>query len=138
MEVHTAKPSKIARIVGWVLTIVPAGMLTLSAVMKFLKPPEAMKGMEQFGYPERLLTPLGVVELSCMILFVIPKTAVLGAILLTGYLGGATATHVRVGDPFIIPIAMGVVIWLAIYLRDPRLRALAPLRSTPKPAPWSA
>ncbi|NJN37230.1 MAG: DoxX family protein [Nitrospiraceae bacterium] len=72
---------------------------------------------------------LGVLELVCVILYIIPRTAVLGAILLTGYLGGAILTHLRVGDPFIGPVVFGVFIWGGLFLRDPRVRALIPVRS---------
>ena len=71
---------------------------------------------------------IGITELVCTILYVIPQTAVLGAILLTGYLGGAVVTHVRMGEPFILPALFGVVLWLGLYLRDPRLRVLIPFR----------
>lgn len=88
-----------------------------------------MEGFTKFGYPESLLRVLGIVELTCTIIYLIPRTAVLGAILLTGYLGGATATHARVSDPsFVMPVICGVLIWLGLYLRDLRVRALIPLR----------
>jgi hypothetical protein len=75
--------------------------------------------------------PLGAIEICCALLYAIPRTAVLGAVLLTGYLGGAIATHVRVGDPsFVTPLVLGMIAWAGLYLRDPRLRALLPLRST--------
>jgi len=74
------------------------------------------------------LTPIICVEIACAIIYLIPQTSVLGAILLTGYLGGATATHVRVGEPVFMPVIMGVVIWLGIFLRDRRVRALVPIR----------
>ena len=121
--------SKAALWAGRVLSALPVLLLLFSAAMKFAKPPEVIKGFVELGYPERLSVPLGVVEIACAIVFVIPQTAVLGAILLTGYLGGATATHVRVGQPFFMPIVLGVVIWLGIYLRDGRLRALIPFRN---------
>jgi hypothetical protein len=76
-----------------------------------------------------LATPLGILELTCTVLYLIPQTAVLGAILLTGYLGGAIATHVRLGEGIIMHVVIGIVFWLGIYLRDSRLRALIPLRS---------
>ena len=69
-----------------------------------------------------------LVELACAIIYAIPRTAVLGAILMTGYLGGATATHLRVGEPFYLPIVVGIVVWIGLYLRDERLHALVPLR----------
>ena len=78
---------------------------------------------------ESVILPIGIVLLVCTVLNVIPRTCVLGAILLTGYLGGATATHVRVGEPFFFPILFGVLIWAGLFLRDDRLRALIPLRS---------
>jgi hypothetical protein len=101
----------------------------MSAVMKLSQSPDVVKGFGDFGYDPSILVPLGIVELLCVILYVIPQTAVLGAILLTGYLGGATATHVRVGDAFIAPVIMGVILWLGLYLRDSRLRALVPWRT---------
>jgi hypothetical protein len=71
---------------------------------------------------------LGILELVCTVLYAIPRTAVLGAILLTGYLGGAIATHVRIGDDFTPPVIMALLLWGGLYLRDARLRALLPLR----------
>ena len=124
----TAQVSKKAFWGGWVLSILPVLMLLMSATMKFLQPPEAVEGFEHLGYPLSVSIPLGVVELGCAIVYFIPQTSVLGAILLTGYLGGATASHVRVEEAFYIPIALGVMIWLGLYLRDPRLRRLVPLR----------
>jgi hypothetical protein len=84
--------------------------------------------MADHGYPAGVALPLFIVELVCVLLYAIPRTAVLGAILLTGYLGGAVATHVRVGEPWFLPVIFGVLVWLGIYLREPRLRELAPLR----------
>ena len=86
----------------------------------------------QLGYPESVIVGLGIVLLTCTVLYIIPTTSVLGAILLTGYLGGAVATHVRVGEglfPVLFPVIVGVLIWLGLYLRDEPLRALVPLRS---------
>ena len=88
-----------------------------------------VEGFQQQGYPVQFLVPIGVVELVCTILYLIPRTSVLGAILLTGYLGGATATHVRAAEvAFIFPVSFGVLLWLGLYLRDSRIRALVPLR----------
>lgn len=122
-------PSKAMFWTGWVITLLPVAMLTMSAVMKFLQPPEAVKGFAVLGYGIELAIPLAIVEIACTLIYLFPNTAVLGAILLTGYLGGATATHVRVYDPFYMPIILGVLVWLGIYLRDARLRALVPWRS---------
>ena len=122
-------PSKAARWTGWILTILISGMLAMSAVMKFLQPPEVIKGFEHLGWPANLAFALGVLELACVIIYVLPPTAVLGAILVTGYLGGAIATHVRLGEVFHTQLILGIVAWGGIYLRDPRVRALIPFRS---------
>ncbi len=114
---------------GRVLTTLSALMLLMSGVMKLMKPPDLVKEFARLGWPDELALGIGIVELVYVALYVVPRTSVLGAILLTGYLGGATATHVRIGDPFIGPVLIGVVIWLGLYLRDARLRALIPLRS---------
>lgn len=113
---------------GRVLSVLPMPLLIMSAVMKFTKPPEVIEGFGKLGWSPDLAMGLGIVEVVATILYLIPQTAVLGAILLTGYLGGAIATHVRVGDPYAIPIVLGVVLWLGVFLREPRLRALLPLR----------
>jgi len=114
---------------GYVLSALPVMMLLFSASMKLLRLPAATAGFAHLGYPEHVALPLGIVELMSTILYVIPRTSVLGAILLTGYLGGATATHVRVGEPFYMAIVLGILVWAGLYLRDERLRALIPLRS---------
>ena len=113
---------------GRILSTLPVLMLLFSAVMKFVQPPGFAEGMAKLGIPENLALGFGLLELACVILYIIPRTAVLGAILLTGYLGGAIATHVRIGEPFLPVILMGVLIWGGLFLRDPRLRALMPLR----------
>lgn len=118
-------------IAGWVLTAFIALGMTFSAVMKFQFPAEmATEWVNKMGYPAHLSKAIGTVELVCLVFFVFPKTAVLGAILLTGYLGGAIATHVRIEDAFISPVIGGVLVWLALYLRDARIRALIPLRKS--------
>jgi DoxX-like protein len=110
---------------GRILSALPALMLASSAVMKFIKPAAVVEGFARFGYPENLIVMLGVVEMLCAVIYVIPRTAFLGAILMTGYLGGATATNVRVGDPtFFVPVLLGVLAWGGLYLRDARVRAL--------------
>jgi uncharacterized membrane protein YphA (DoxX/SURF4 family) len=114
---------------GWVITILPALSLIMSAVFKFMKPPEVLEGFTHLGWPDTLALALGIIELTCTILYLIPTTAVLGAILLTGYLGGAIATHVRIEEGFVAPVIIGILIWLGIYLREPRLRAILPFRS---------
>jgi len=95
-----------------------------------MKPAAVVQGFAHLGYPESLLVTLGILELGCTVVYLIPRTSVLGAILMTGYLGGATATHVRIGEAlFFIPVVLGVLAWGGLFLRDDRLRALIPLRS---------
>jgi hypothetical protein len=114
---------------GRILSALAALGLTGSAMGKLTGAP-ALKEMlsGKFGFDAAILPKLGVLELVCVLVYVIPQTSVLGAILLTGYLGGATVTHVRVDDPFLAPIVIGAVAWLGLWLREPRLRALLPLR----------
>ena len=113
---------------GRVISALPVLGLVMSATMKFLQPKDLVDGFAKFGYPLNLSVPIGVVEIICTVLYVIPQTAVLGAILLTGYLGGAISTHVRIGDDFTPPVIMGVMLWLGLFLRDARIRALVPWR----------
>lgn len=124
-----AKPARWTLWVGRVLSALPVLMLLFSAFIKVAHKPETV-GMftGKFGYPEGTLGPLAVVEAGCAVLFAIPATATLGAVLVTGYLGGAVATHVRVGDPFLIPVLLGAFAWAGLWLRDDRLRTLLPLR----------
>jgi hypothetical protein len=114
---------------GRIISALPALMLLFSGVMKLMKPAVVVEEFARLGYPERLIIGIGILEIACTVVYLIPRTSILGAILLTGYLGGATATHVRVGDPFFITVILGVVVWLGLYLRDERLRTLLPLRS---------
>jgi DoxX-like family len=103
--------------------------MLFDGAIKLLRLPAAVEGTVRLGYPASVIFPLGVVVLASVILYAIPRTAILGAILLTGFLGGATATQVRVQDPwFMFPVAIGVLAWLGLYLRDSALRALIPLR----------
>jgi len=112
------------------MSALPVLVLLMSAVMKFVQPPAVVEGFKHLGMPESLGIGLGILELLCTVLYVIPRTAVLGAILLTGYLGGAIVSHLRGGDAFIGPFIFGVLVWGGLYLRDRRLRALIPLRSS--------
>jgi hypothetical protein len=114
---------------GYVVSALPVAMLLFSAAIKFVGPADLDKELTRLGWPVSLALALGIVELGCTIIYLIPQTSVLGAILLTGYLGGAVATHVRIGDGFIPPIVFGVLVWLGLFLRDSRIRALFPLRS---------
>jgi hypothetical protein len=115
---------------GRVISALPALALLASGVMKFLPAtPEMEKGLNDIGWKQALVVPLGITELICTVLYIIPQTSVLGAILITGYMGGAIATHVRVGDPFYVQATIGVLAWLGLFLRDARLRSLLPLRT---------
>ncbi|MBI3865228.1 MAG: DoxX family protein [Planctomycetia bacterium] len=119
---------------GRILTSLLALGLTFSAIAKFSNSKEvAEQFVDTLGYPADLTVAIGIVEISCLVIYLIPQTAVLGAVLLTGYLGGAVATHVRVHDNFAGPVIGGVLVWLAVFLRDPRVRALLPLRRSPPP-----
>lgn len=114
---------------GRILSLLPVLLLLMSAVMKLMKSPSVVEGFGKFGYAESLVFPIGIVEVACTVIYLIPQTSILGAILLTGYLGGATATLVRVGDPtFFVPVVTGVLVWGGLYLRDPRLRSLIPFQ----------
>src|SRR5262249_50202390 len=99
---------------------------------KLIKPAQVVEGTIRLGYPESVILSLGIVLIACTTVYVIPRTSVLGAILLTGYLGGAVATDVRVGNPLFnvfMPVLLGALLWGGLYLRDERFRALLPLRS---------
>ncbi len=117
---------------GYIISGLPILFLLVDAIAKLFKPEAVVKGTLDLGYPESTIIPIGVILLVCTILYAIPRTSVLGAILLTGYLGGAVATHVRVGSPLfthmLFPVYLGVFVWLGLYLRDTRLRALVPFR----------
>jgi DoxX-like protein len=118
---------------GRFISAVPILFLLLDGVMKLIKPAQVVQATVQLGYPESLIHTLGVLALACTILYLIPQTSILGAILLTGYLGGAVASHLRHGDPLLshvlFPVYLGVFVWLGLYLRDPRLRDLVPFRN---------
>ena len=115
---------------GRVITVLVSLLFFFSAAMKFVGGAEVKEGMAHLGLPESMTIPLGILEAACTVVYLIPATSVLGAILLAGYMGGAICTHWRVGDPFVGQIAIALVIWLAIYLREPRLKALIPLRKS--------
>jgi hypothetical protein len=117
---------------GRVVSALPVAILLFSASMKLAGGPEMLQNWVKSGYPAGTLLPIGIVELACAILYAVPRTSVIGAVLATGYLGGAVATHVRAGEAvFMVPLAFGILAWLGLYLRDPRIRALLPLRRDP-------
>jgi DoxX-like family len=120
---------------GRVLSGVAVLFLLFDAVVKLLRHPAAVEGTTRLGYPTSVIFGLGVLQAVCLVLYLVPRTSVLGAILWTGYLGGAVATHVRVGDPLFshafFPIYIGVLLWAGLWLRDIRLRALIPVSASP-------
>jgi len=128
-----AAPSKKGVWTGRVLSGLVVLFLIPDGIIKFIKPAPVVDAFAHLGLPLSLANTLGVLLLLCTAIYVFPRTSVLGAILLTGYLGGAVATHLRVGDPLfshvLFPTYLGVLLWLGLYLRDSRLRALIPLRS---------
>jgi len=125
---QTAPVSKKTLWAGRIISALPILMLLFSGVMKLVKPAPVVEEFARLGYAESAALGIGILEIVCTVIYAIPRTSILGAILLTGYLGGATATHVRIGDPFFAPVVFGVLVWLGLYLRDDRLRALLPLR----------
>ena len=120
-------------IAGYVLTGLVAAFLTFDTVMKLLQLAPAVQGTTELGYPAGTVVVIGAIELVCLVLYLIPPTSVLGALLLTGYLGGAIATHVRVGSPLpthtLFPIYVALLVWGGLYLRESRLRTLLPFRT---------
>jgi hypothetical protein len=119
---------------GRVLSGLAAAFLVFDSLGKLLQLQPVMQGTTQLGYSTATVFPLGIVLLACVVIYLVPRTAVLGALLLTGYLGGAVATHVRVGDPLfthvLAPTYFAALIWGGLMLRDARVRALAPWRRT--------
>ena len=130
-DIQIARVSKKRLWAGRIISALPALFLLMDGVMKLVKPAVVVEATVRLGYPESVIVGLGIILLASTVLYLIPSTSVLGAILLTGYLGGAVATHVRVGEglfPVLFPVFFGMLIWLGLYLRDDRLRALLPLR----------
>jgi hypothetical protein len=129
-EVQSTTASRVMYWIGWVLSVLPALLLVMSGVSKITLSPEVAKGFGDLEWPTNTAMVLAVLELGSLLLYLIPQTAVLGAILLTGYLGGACATHVRIDDysHCWVPVALGLVLWLGLYLRDSRVRQLIPFR----------
>lgn len=132
VESHGAAPmqSNAVKWTGRVVSAIPVLMLLMSASLKLSHKPQFVDMfVQKLGYQESALTGIGLLEIACTLLYAIPQTSFLGAVLLTGYLGGAVATHVRVSDNFAVPLVLGILVWVGLYLRDSRLRPLAPLRT---------
>ena len=117
---------------GRILSALPALFLLMDGIMKVMKPDFVVKATVELGYPEEVIFGLGIVVLICVVLYIIPYTSVLGAILLTGYLGGAVASHLRHGDPLfshvLSPVYFAILLWGGLYLREPRVSTLVPFR----------
>jgi len=124
--------SKTTLWLGRILSTFAALFLLLDGLGKVMKPAAVVEATVQLGYPESVISSLGIVVLVCTLLYIVPPTATLGAVLLTGFLGGAVASNLRVGSPLLshvlFPVYVGLLVWGGLYLRDERLRALFPLR----------
>jgi hypothetical protein len=129
-----AGTSKKALWTGRILSGLVVLFMLFDALMKVLQLPVAVQGTTQLGYPESVVFGLGLVQLACLVLYLVPRTSVLGAVLWTGYLGGAIATHVRLGNPLfshiLFPVYVAAFFWAGLWLRDERLRAVLPFRAT--------
>ena len=131
-DTQTAPISKTALWAGRIISALLALFLLMDGVMKLLKPAFVVEGTVKLGYHESVIIPLGIVLIVSTVLYLVPRTSVLGAILLTGYLGGAVDAHVRAGEglgPILFPVVFGALLWLGLYLRDHQLRSHIPLRS---------
>jgi DoxX-like protein len=127
-------PGKLSYRVGVTLTVLPVLFLIFDGVIKLLDLDMVRQSMAELGYPAGIAVWIGLLELACLVLYVVPRTSVMGAVLLTGYLGGAIATHVRVGNPLfshvLFPTYIAAMLWGGLFLRDERLRVLLPIRHT--------
>jgi hypothetical protein len=134
MESATQSVSKASLWAGRIISTLVVLFLLFDAVAKLIRIAPVLQAFTQLGFSTSLAVPIGAVLLVSTVLYVIPSTAILGAILLAAYLGGATVTHLRAGQPFYFPIIFGVLVWGGLYLREDRLRALIPLRSPNVPS----
>jgi len=125
---QSAPVSKGVRRAGIIISALVSILFLMGPAFIFLNPAAAAKGTEHMGYPPSANLLIPILEIICAVLYMIPQTSVLGAVLLTGYLGGATASHIRIGEAPIPPLVVAAFVWLGIYLREPRLRAVLPLR----------
>lgn len=125
--------SKTTTYAGWTLSVLVILFMIMDLTMKFMQLPIVLSTTEQLGWPASSVTTLAILLLISTALYTVPKTSVLGAILLTGYLGGAIASHVRIGSPLfthdLFGVYLALFVWGGLYLRDARIRALIPLRS---------
>lgn len=130
--VRAAQPSRMNVLAGRILSGLAVLFLIIDGVMKLMKTPQVVEATTiQLGFPEPTIVGIGLLLLACTVLYAIPRTSVVGAVLLTGYLGGAVAANVRVASPTfntVFPILFAVLIWAGLILREERLRALLPVR----------
>ena len=124
----TPHAASVQRWTGRVLSGCAVAFLGMNTAIGLLAHPAAVEGTRQLGFTPAVLLPFGLVQLACLVLYLVPRTAPLGAVLWTGWLGGAIATHVRLGDPMLthvlFPLYVAVPLWLGLWLRDPRVRAV--------------
>lgn len=124
------QPSKKMMWTGRIVSALPVLVMLMASSVKLFQLPSVIDGFRQSGFAAPLVLPVGIIELVCTVAYLVPQTRFLGAILMTGLLGGAVATNVRMGDPtWIAPAVIGVLVWAGLFLRDERLRALIPVRS---------
>lgn len=128
---HSASTTNVTAWPGRVISALVILFLLLDGVIKLIQHPQAVQPTTELGFAASLVQPLGFIGLACLLLYAIPRTSILGVILLTGYLGGAVAIHLRAEDPLftlIFPVILGVLAWGGLFLQDRRLQALMPLR----------
>ena len=129
----SSRPSKATLWISGVMSALPILLVLFGSVMKLMRTQSVIEGFARAGLPERLMIPVGLIEMTCVVIYLIPQTAVLGAILMTGLLGGAIITSLRIADPtWPMPLVLGMLAWGALFLRDPRLRELIPLSKRPE------
>jgi DoxX-like family len=127
MNSQPVSPSTSALWSGRIVSAIPAVVLLLTGTLKLFHPPMLEEGFRRFGIPQEQMFGIGLLEIVCTILYAVPITSVLGAVLLPGYLGGAIMTGLRVGDSWVLPLMIGVFLWGGLWLRNPRVLSLLPL-----------
>jgi hypothetical protein len=131
-SIETHPVSKMRLWIGWILTVLTGLFLLFDAAGKLMMPSFVVEAFARLGFPTSRGVTIGIILTACMVLYLIPRTAVLGAILVTGFLGGAIAIQMRAGSPVfetIFPVIFAIIVWMGIYLREPRLGALLPWRN---------
>lgn len=133
VSAETATPSKARLWTGRILAVFTTLFLLFDGVMKLVEPLPVTRAMTQLGFPLHLSVPIGIILLICTALYAFPSTSVFGAVLLTGYLGGAVVSQLRIGAPLffntLFPVYFAILLWAAVYLQEPRLRTLIPVRT---------